>query len=240
MNARDIRLGKCLSDGWHAIEGNIGLAIGTAALYLVISSVLGYTGVGTILAAFPLAGGFTMIYLGLAKRLPADFPTLFAGFSSVDTWARWLGVGWLLYLYQLLVMLIFTVIGGIFIGPGIYLVATHHSSDLGIALIVFGALVVLIGSAAYMVRWEFVFMAGAEGATAFDAIRISTELTQGLRWRIFWIMFVLGLINIAGMICLFIGVFLTLPITQCAACALYLDLKKLRAPITDTPREGAF
>lgn len=229
MNTQDIRLGKCLSDGWQAIGDNMGIAIGTAALYIALSGVAGGTGLGTILAAFPLAGGFTMIYLGLAKHLPADIATLFAGFSSVDNWARWLGVGWLLYLYQTLLTLICIVISGAFIGPGIYLVATHHSLEVGITLIVVGALATILGIAGYSVRWSFVFLAGAEGATAFDAIRISTELTQGLRWRIFWIMFVLGLINLLGIICAFVGIFLTIPITQAATSSLYIDLKRVNA-----------
>ena len=62
--------------------------------------------------------------------------------------------------------------------------------------------------------------------------RISTELTEGLRFRIFWIMVGLGLINLAGVLFCFIGLIFTMPVTECALCALYLDLKALKAQQT--------
>lgn len=229
MDTSEIRLSACLSKGWQAFEKNAGLAIGCSALYTIIASAVSYTGVGTILALFPLLGGLFMIYLGFAKGLTPDLPTLFGGFTSVDNWARWLGVGWLLYLYQLVLLLASAIVGGVLWGPGIYLVTSKTSVAAGTALIGVGALITFIAYAAVAMRWVFVYPAGAEGATAFDAIRISTELTEGLRFRIFWIMLVLGLINLLGMLCCFIGIFVTMPIVECAVCSLYLDIKRLKA-----------
>lgn len=233
LDTHEISLGRCFSEGWEAFKQNAGLAIGSSLLAMVISGAAGQTGVGGVLASFPLAGGLCMIYLGIVKGLNPEFPTLFAGFTSVDNWARWLGVGWLLCLYQMLVFLACAIPGGICIGLGIFLICAHASVAGGVVLIILGCLITMVTSMAITVRWVFVFLAGAEGATAFDAIRISTELTEGLRFRIFWILFALGLLNLAGMLCCFIGIIFTQPITECAICALYLDVKQLKAqPVT--------
>lgn len=229
MTEHDISFGQCFSKGWEAFKPQAGLAIGASLLYMVAGTAASQIPLGGILAVIPLIGGLYMTYLGIVKRLNPDIPTLFAGFSSVDNWARWLGVGCLLCAYELLLLLVCAIPGAIPIGFGIAALVAGPFVWEGVLLIAAGCLVTLAIYYAIAVRWIFVFLAGAEGATAFDAIRISTELTEGLRFRIFWIMVAMGLINTAGYLLCCIGIFFTLPVTSCALCALYLDVKQLKA-----------
>lgn len=224
----DISFGRSFSEGWAAFQKYAGLAIGGFVLYMVIAIAAEYTGIGAILALFPLVGGVIMLFLGIVKNLNPPIGTLFAGFSNVDNWARWLGLGWLLALYQLLVMLVCAIPAALLAIPGVLMLSNDRTAPMGIALLVLAYLFVIFASAAYTIRWIFVFFAGAEGATAFNAIRSSEALTEGLRWQLFWIVFLYGLINLAGALFCGIGIIFTGPVTQCGLAALYLDVKQFK------------
>lgn len=229
MDSRDISLGRCFSEGWEAFSGNAGLAIGSYVLYGLLVSVASQIPMGYVLAVFPLTGGFCLVFLSLLKRLNPSFSTIFAGFGSVDIWARWLGVGWLLCLYQVLAFLACAIPGGVLVGLGVFALTCAHGALAGIALIILGCLLTLVAYLAIAVRWIFVFTAAAEGATALEAIRISTELTEGIRFRLFWIAVVLTLLDWSGLLLCCIGTIFTSPLTQCVLCALYLDVKQMRS-----------
>lgn len=237
MNTQDITLGRCFSEGWEVFKRNAGLAILAYFLYMLLASAAGGTQIGSIVAAFPLAGGFTMLFLGLQKGLNAEIATLFAGFAGVNNWVRWLGVGWLLFLYQMIVFVVCLIIGGIPIAGGAIVLSCAHCIPGGVLLIVVGCLFTIVACAYYCIRWLFVFFAASEGATALDAIAISEHLTDGVRLRLFWIMIVLTLFNLAGMLFCCIGTLFTCPLTQSVLSALYLDVKQAKAqtPVTGLP-----
>jgi uncharacterized membrane protein len=228
MNTQDITLSRCFSEGWEAFKRNIGLAIGIDLLAGLLIVAASQVPLGNVLALFPIVGACRLFFLALLKGLNPSISTLFAGFSSVDNWARWLGVGWLLWLYEMATLLVSVIIGAIFIVPGILMICSHFFLPAGIALIVLGCLTTLAAYYAVAVRWVFVFYAGAEGATAFDAIRVSTQLTEGIRWRLFWIIVALGLFNLAGMLVCCLGTIFTDPIVECTLAALYLDVRQAK------------
>jgi uncharacterized membrane protein len=67
---------------------------------------------------------------------------------------------------------------------------------------------------------------------AVEAIKTSLDVVKGRWWNIAGFVFVLGLINLAGMICLFIGILISWPLTTMATL---LATEKLMANATMTP-----
>lgn len=57
-----------------------------------------------------------------------------------------------------------------------------------------------------------------------EAIRKSGEITMGSKGKLFWFGLLLGLINIAGAICLLVGLFATVPTTMMAYVYVYRKL----------------
>lgn len=57
-----------------------------------------------------------------------------------------------------------------------------------------------------------------------EAIKKSGEITMGSKGKLFWFGLLLGLINIAGAICLLIGLFITIPVTMVAMVYVYRKL----------------
>jgi len=230
VNTQDISLSRCFSEGWEGFKNHIGLAIGASVLYGFIHAVLCYIpGLNIlylIIAAFPFMGGFTILVLGIVKNLDPQIGTLFSGFCSGNQWTRWMGLGWLATLYYFVAEIICAIPAGILILAA-YLIVGEDSPVL-IAVVVVAALGFYVAFMAIAMRWALVFYLGAEGAIATEAIRTSTQWTEGIRWRIFWIAFVLGLLSAAGVIACGIGLLFTVPLSQCCMAALYLDVKQMR------------
>ncbi len=58
------------------------------------------------------------------------------------------------------------------------------------------------------------------------AIKESARITKGNRWKLFLFLLTTVLVNILGFVCLFVGIFYTLPLTHLATISIY---KKLSA-----------
>jgi len=93
-------------------------------------------------------------------------------------------------------------------------------------LIVFGGLILLIVPG---VIWSFKFgffgyFMVEKGLEPSEALRRSALITQGAKWDLFVFWLLLLLINLAGVAALFIGLFVTLPITIVANAFVYRTL----------------
>jgi len=93
-------------------------------------------------------------------------------------------------------------------------------------LIVFGGLILLIVPG---VIWSFKFgffgyFMVEKGLEPSEALRRSALITQGAKWDLFVFWLLLMLINLAGVAALFIGLFVTLPITIIANAFVYRKL----------------
>ena len=236
MNTQDISLGRCFSEGWEAFKNNMGMAIGATLLFGVIHIVLCYIPflnfLYMILAMYPFIGGFYVLLLGIVKGLNPEIGTLFSGFGG-GQWARWMGVGWLMVLYILVVEIVCAVIPGLLVLIAYY--AFGEGSAAFITVAVIAGLAFYIAMIAITMRWAFVFLLAAEGMTATQAIRTSAEWTQGIRWKLFWILFVIALLGYAGAIACGIGLAFTGPLAACCMAALYLDVKQMRTPQPPAP-----
>lgn len=68
------------------------------------------------------------------------------------------------------------------------------------------------------------FIVVDEKAGPFEALRRSWEITRGNGWRLLGFGVVLLLINVLGLLCFFVGIFITVPITSLAAAYVYNKL----------------
>jgi uncharacterized membrane protein len=62
------------------------------------------------------------------------------------------------------------------------------------------------------------------GRDPVEAMRMSSRITQTVKWKLFGFGLVLALINIVGAICLFVGLFVTIPVTLLAYSSVYRKL----------------
>lgn len=60
-----------------------------------------------------------------------------------------------------------------------------------------------------------------------DSIKRSAQLTQGIKWDLFLFGLLLGLINVAGFLLFFVGLFVTLPVTMLAMAYVYRKLLEI-------------
>ena len=56
------------------------------------------------------------------------------------------------------------------------------------------------------------------------SLQASSQITMGVKWDLLGLFLVLALINILGVVCLFVGLFVTVPITMVATAVVYRSL----------------
>lgn len=93
-------------------------------------------------------------------------------------------------------------------------------------LIVLGGMILLIiPGIIFAVMFQFVYyFVVDQGLGPVDALKASAMLTKGVRLKLFGFGLLLGLINIAGVLCLFVGLFVTIPTVMVAGALTYRHL----------------
>ncbi len=81
---------------------------------------------------------------------------------------------------------------------------------------------IYLGIRFYMYGWVIV----DRDVGAFEAMRLSWEMTRGSCWNLFLFSLLLGAINILGMIALFIGLLITVPLSVVAIGYVYRRLEE--------------
>jgi uncharacterized membrane protein len=100
-------------------------------------------------------------------------------------------------------------------------------------LIVLGGLILLIvPGIIWGIKFQFFgYFIVDKGLGPTEALKASSAITKGVKWDLFLFELLLGLINLLGFICLFIGLFATAPTTNVALAFVYRKLEsQLGAP----------
>jgi len=103
---------------------------------------------------------------------------------------------------------------------------------LGTLLFVVPGLIALVGLtfAQYIVA--------EQKAGIFESFQHSWSMTEGSRWKIFWLMIVIVLFNILGVLALGVGLLITIPVTYLISAHLYRTLgSKLVADMNEDSKE---
>ncbi len=96
-----------------------------------------------------------------------------------------------------------------------------------------GFLLLIIPGIIFSIKYSFYnYFIIDKNLPATDSIRASGEITKGNKWNILLFGLLLGLVNILGFLALFLGVFVTIPLTWIANAYLY---RKLSTGYTYTP-----
>jgi len=67
-----------------------------------------------------------------------------------------------------------------------------------------------------------------ENVSIKKSMKLSWEATKGVRLKLFWLIIVLGLVNILGMLLFGIGLLVTMPLTSLVLAHIYVDFIKHR------------
>ncbi len=233
-------LGRAFDEGWKGFQKYIGLAIGAFLVYMVIEFVIGvipYCGsVINIFVSPVIAGGFILLTLKIIRDTNPEFNDLFWGFKN----NYWQFIGGTLLL-GLIVMACY-IPGGIIFGIGALI---GEKAIVPFAII--GGIVAIVVAIVVILRWVFVIYLIADNENEgriLPAFEKSAKMTEGRRGEIFVTLFVFGLLALAGVIALGIGLLFTAPLSTCCTVAYYNQFKRMyfkeapHAAATQTPGEG--
>ncbi len=113
------------------------------------------------------------------------------------------------------------------------LLGTYLPGAILYALIVVGGFFLLIvpGLVWSVKFWFFDYAIVDEEAGPVESLKTSATITQGLKWELFVFFLLLFLINLAGALVCFVGLFATLPTTMIAAAYVYCKLRDHEKPV---------
>lgn len=204
-----IRIGEFISRGWELFKQNIGGFVGYILLISFIS---------VILSRFNFEGGFnlgSLVSVILAGPLNAGF--YIVAFKHLrnrpTTFSDFFGgfSNFLpLFLIHLVSSLLITFGFVLLIIPGIYLMVAYI---FGIPFVV----------DKHLPFWE--------------AMEASRKLITRHWFNWLGLLLVLSLLNIVGLLCFGIGVFITIPLTLCTLAVAYADIVGLNGNVADSPTD---
>lgn len=230
MNGRSLRLGEALATGWRGMWRHPGPAIGGYALYILMCFAVGsipFLGaLAQIVILPPLIGGFMTLALKVVDDRDPKVVDLFEGFHA---FGKWMGIYWL---YCVIVIAALVPLGilaliGYFVlweNAGSLSEGTVIATSGAMTFVAVGVIAVMV---ALLIRWMFVFYAGVEAADTMGAFAISAHLTKGRRLQLLWMYIALGIISMAGVLALGVGIFLSAALTTYALAALYRQVNPL-------------
>ncbi|HVZ11901.1 MAG TPA: DUF975 family protein [Patescibacteria group bacterium] len=111
-----------------------------------------------------------------------------------------------------------------------YLIIPYFLATVVYTLIVIAGFILIIIPGIYWgIKYQYYsYLMVDRGMGPIDAIKMSGKITEGVKWKLFWFKFVLAFINIAGLLCLIVGLFVTIPLTMMAEAYVYRKLSGSR------------
>lgn len=99
------------------------------------------------------------------------------------------------------------------------------ASILRTVIIVFGLILFIVPGVIFSIKLQFSeYLIVDKNLTAIDSIKKSWEMTKGVKWNLFLLGLLLGLINILGILALLVGTLITVPLTLIANTYVYKKL----------------
>ena len=92
-------------------------------------------------------------------------------------------------------------------------------------IIMVGLILLIIPGIIWAIQFQYYsYLIIDRGLGPIDALKKSSEITKGVKWDLFVLSIVLGVINLLGLICLVVGLFATIPTTMVAIAFVYRKL----------------
>ncbi|MCK5125707.1 MAG: DUF975 family protein [candidate division Zixibacteria bacterium] len=227
---KKIQVFDMIGEGWNIFTKQIGLALGGFLLYMAIGiagSVIPI--VNMIYGIFigpAIVGGFTLLFMNLAKEKHAEIGQLFEGFNR---YGSLMGLYWLMALVVILCMVPSIII--------VFLIAASGAfSFFGILLFILNIIVIIV----LLVRYSFAYFVLMDNPQmgVFDALNESARIAKDHTGELI-LYFIVSMIIIAVSIMLLIlPYFIAAPVLTLAFARIYLRLKEFGAePSTPQPAD---
>ncbi len=106
-----------------------------------------------------------------------------------------------------------------------FLVDFILGSLLYLLIVVGGFILLIVPGIIWAIKYQFfAYLIIDKNLSPTQALKKSAEITEGNKWKLFLLNLLFVLINIAGAICLMIGLFVTIPVTMMASAYVYRKL----------------
>lgn len=216
-----LHVGECIRDGWNGFKKNAGTAIGLIVIYGMLTAVGGVLPIINVivnLIVVPvLSAGLSIFALKVARGGEGQIEDLFKGFNQFGSF---LGAYWLF------VLIVTGALIPIGIGFGID-VAIHGGFNNFFPYVTIAvSVVVLIALIIVMLRFSMVTYLIIDGMEVMDAFRESARITKGSTGKLFLLGLTNGLLIIVGILLLFMGLLVAMPVAMIAFATAYTRLKK--------------
>jgi uncharacterized membrane protein len=220
---RPLPLREYLKTGWELFKRYPGGFIGFTLLYFLIQIALGiipYVGDLASLAVFmPLMMGTFIVSAKLLQGRSPQFGDFFLGFRFFFPLLLTVLVGWLLIFLTPFVV-------GLLAVNFVHLVGRAFlKTFVARLLIVIGALLMAIPAVYLAVSYCFAASLVVDRRLAFwPALELSRGTVNPIWFGMFGFFLLLELVNLLGVIALFVGLLVSLPVSCCALTAAYADI----------------
>ncbi len=92
-------------------------------------------------------------------------------------------------------------------------------------IVIFGFILFIIPGIIFSIKLQYSeYLIVDKKLDAVDSIKKSWEMTKGVKWNLFLLGILLGLINILGLLCVFVGLLITIPLSMVANAYVYRKL----------------
>ena len=231
LAARDYQLdiGGCIGRGWDLFRNNMGMLIGGVAIVMLATIALAFIpfvgAIGQLIVMGPLTGGMYWMYIRAIRSESGGVSDAFAGFSRAFIQLM-LG-----HIVKGLLAGLAVIPGAVCLGIGIAVHAharLHGPGGIGVPILVVGA--VLLACALPLVIylttcWYFTLPLIIDKQMGFwPAIGLSRAMVRKHWWSVFGLLFVSGLVAIAGILACGVGLLFTVPIAIGATMCAYEDI----------------
>lgn len=220
-SGRSLAIGEIIGRAWQLVSSNFGLAIGATVVVLlcmVIAGVIPCLGAIIGLVINPvLMGGLYRLFLKMHRQEPAEFGDAFSTFSTSFL---------PLFLFGL-VQAVLTVVAMI---PGYALIFmgtlfAERSEGITVVVSLLGLLLILPPAIYLGVSWMFASLLIVDkGLDFWPAMELSRKIAAKHFFSMFGVLFLGGLILVAGALALCLGLFVAAPVFFAMIAIAYDDL----------------
>jgi uncharacterized membrane protein len=230
----DLDIGDCVSRGWELFKNNFGILFVSALVVMLIEGAIGGLGsipyigmifsIANLVIAGPLMGGLYYVFLRTIRGEPADAGDVFAGFRKA--FAQ-LFLGHLVpALLAGLCLIPFAIVLAVTILP----LATHgqfsqlsnqqalHAlagqlSPAWVLILIASLFVCMLPMLYLQTCWAFTLPLIIDKEMDFwTAMKASRTMVKKHWWHVFGLIFLIGLLNLLGVLLCCIGLLFTVPI----------------------------
>lgn len=217
-------IGGCLGSGWQVMRSRFGLALGVGLVFMAIQVALALLGaipligtifsIGSLVIGGPLMGGLVFFYLRMVRGESPELGDLFDGFR------RSFGQLFLGQLVQGLLAFIPVLPGMVVLLIGLIPAVVSKGDVPALAALAPGLLLMLLGLPVTLylqTSWMFTLpLILDQGLDFWTAMGRSRRQVGRHWWLCFGLTVVIGLVNVLGLPCCFVGILVTFPLSLLA------------------------